>query len=44
MRKKLEEKKAASAKAKKEDEVIEKIIEGAQMEIPDAMLLSLIHI
>ena len=38
VRKKLEEKKAASAKAKKEDEVIEKIIEGAQMEIPDAML------
>ena len=36
--KKLEEKKAASAKAKKEDAVIEKIIEGAQMEIPDAMV------
>ena len=38
VRKKLEEKKAASAKAKKEVAVIEKIIEGAQMEIPDAMV------
>lgn len=38
VRKKLEEKKAADAKAKKEDAVIEKIIEGAQMEIPDAMV------
>ena len=38
VRKKVEEKKAADAKAKKEDAVIEKIIEGAAMEIPDAML------
>ena len=38
IRKKVEEKKAADAKAKKEDEVIEKIIEGATMEIPDAMV------
>lgn len=38
VRKKLEEKKAAEAKAKKEDAVIEKIIEGAQMEIPEAMV------
>lgn len=36
--KKVEEKKAADAKAKKEDAVIEKIIEGATMEIPDAMV------
>jgi len=38
VRKKIEEKKAAQAKAKKEDAVIEKIIEGAQMEIPEAMV------
>ena len=38
VRKKVEEKKAADAKAKKEDAVIEKIIEGATMEIPDAMV------
>ena len=38
VRKKLEEKKADAAKAKKEDAVIEKIIEGAEMEIPDAMV------
>ena len=38
VRKKLEEKKADAAKAKKEDAVIEKIIEGAKMEIPDAMV------
>ena len=38
VRKKVEEKKAADAKAKKEDAVIEKIIEGATMEIPDAMI------
>ena len=38
VRKKIEEKKAASAKAKKEDAVIEKIIEDAKMEIPDAMV------
>ncbi len=38
VRKKVEEKKAADAKGKKEDEVIEKIIEGASMEIPDAMV------
>ena len=38
VRKKVEEKKAADAKAKKEDAVIEKSIEGAAMEIPDAMV------
>ncbi len=38
VRKKVEEKKEAEAKAKKEDAVIEKIIEGAKMEIPDAMV------
>ena len=38
VRKKVEEKKAADAKAKKEDAVIEKIIKGATMEIPDAMV------
>ena len=38
VRKKVEEKKAAEAKAQKEDAVIEKIIEGATMEIPDAMV------
>ncbi len=38
VRKNVEEKKAADAKAKKEDAVIEKIIEGATMEIPDAMV------
>ena len=38
VRKKIEERKAASAKAKKEDAVIEKIIEDAKMEIPDAMV------
>ncbi len=38
VRKNVEEKKAADAKAKKEDAVIEKIIEGAAMEIPDAMV------
>ena len=38
IRKKLLEKKEATAKAAREDAVIEKIIEGATMEIPDAML------
>ena len=38
VRKKVEEKKAAEAKAQKEDAVIEKIIEGATMEIPEAMV------
>ena len=38
LKKKVEDRKAADAKAKKEDAVIEKIIEGAQMEIPDAMI------
>ncbi len=38
IKKKLEEKKTAEAKAKKEDAVIEKIIGEAQMEIPDAMI------
>lgn len=38
IRTKLAERKEADAKRKKEDAVIEKIIEGAQMEIPDAMI------
>ena len=38
LKKKIEERKATDAKAKKEDAVIEKIIEGAVMEIPDAMI------
>lgn len=38
LKKKVEERKTADAKAKKEDAVIEKIIEGAQMEIPEAMI------
>ena len=38
LKKKLEEKKAEEAKGRKEDAVIEKIIEGASMEIPDAMV------
>ena len=38
IRKNLLEKKDATAKAAREDAVIEKIIEGATMEIPDAML------
>ena len=38
LKKKIEERKAADAKAKKEDAVIEKIIEAAQMEIPEAMI------
>ena len=38
IRKSLTEKKERAAKAAKEDAVIEKIIEGAQMEIPDAMV------
>ncbi|MCI8375895.1 MAG: trigger factor [Lachnospiraceae bacterium] len=38
LKKKVEDRKAADAKAKKEDVVIEKIIEGAQMEIPEAMI------
>lgn len=38
LKKKIEERKAADARAKKEDAVIEKIIEGAQMEIPEAMI------
>jgi len=36
--KKVEERKAAQAKAAKEDAIIEKIIEGATMELPDAMV------
>lgn len=35
---KLEEKKKASAKTEKEDKVIEKIIENASMDIPEAMI------
>ena len=35
---KLEEKKSAEAKNAKEEAVIEKIIEGAKMELPDAMI------
>lgn len=38
LKKKVEERKVADAKAKKEDAVIEKIIEGAVMEIPEAMI------
>ena len=38
VKKKVEEKKAAQAKSAKEDTVIEKIIEGAQMELPEAMV------
>ena len=38
LKKKIEDRKAADARAKKEDAVIEKIIEGAQMEIPEAMI------
>lgn len=38
LKKKIEERKTADAKAKKEDAVIEKIIEGAAMDIPDAMI------
>lgn len=38
VKKKVEEKKAAQAKSAKEDAVIEKIIEGAQMELPEAMV------
>ena len=38
LKKKLEGKKAEEAKGRKEDAVIEKIIEGASMEIPDAMV------
>lgn len=37
-KKKLEEKKANEAKAKKEDAVIEKIIEDAKMDIPEPMI------
>lgn len=37
-KKKLEEKKANEAKGKKEDAIIEKIIENAKMDIPDAMI------
>lgn len=38
VKKKLEEKKAADAKDAKEEAVIDAIIEGAKMDIPDAML------
>lgn len=38
MKAKMQEKKEADAKAKKEDEIIEKIIEDSKMEIPDAMI------
>ena len=38
IRKKLTEKKEEDAKAKKEDDVIQAIIDGAQMDIPDAMV------
>ena len=38
VRKNLEEKKAASAKTDKENAVVDKAIENAQMDIPDAML------
>jgi trigger factor len=38
IKKKLTEKKEAEAKGKKEDAVIEKIIEGAEMDLPEAMI------
>ncbi len=38
IKKNLEEKKAATAKGVKEDAIIEKIIENAEMEIPEAMI------
>lgn len=38
VKKNLEEKKAASAKTDKENAVVDKVIENAQMDIPDAML------
>jgi trigger factor len=38
MKAKMQEKKEADAKAKKEDQVIEKIIEDAKMDIPAAMI------
>ena len=38
IRKKLTEKKEEDAKAKKEDDVIQAIIDGAQMDIPEAMV------
>ncbi|MBQ3583874.1 MAG: trigger factor, partial [Lachnospiraceae bacterium] len=38
IKKNIEEKKVNEAKAAKEDAVIEKIIEGAKMDIPDAMV------
>lgn len=38
VKKNLEEKKAEDAKRQKEDAAIEKVIEGAQMEIPEAMI------
>ena len=40
VKKKLEEKKAAEAKSKKEDAVIEAIVADAKMDIPEAMLLT----
>lgn len=38
VRKNLEEKKAASAKTEKENALVDKVIENAQMDIPEAML------
>lgn len=38
VRKKLEEKKAADAKAQKEEDVLSKIVESSEMEIPDMMV------
>ena len=38
MIKKMTDKKEADAKAKKEDEIIEKIIEDSKMDVPDAMV------
>lgn len=40
VRKKLEDKKAADAQREKENTVVDKIIEGASMEIPEAMIKS----
>lgn len=38
IKKKVEERKARNAKTEKENEIIDKIIENAKMEIPDAMI------
>ncbi len=40
---KLADRKASEAKSKKESEAIEKVVEGATMDIPDAMIQTQIH-